>query len=210
MGGGNHRDPIPMPDESSMDLDVVRSNSELHPADSDVSQFEEEGSVGVVVVHHLVTAMLVVMALALGTWGYLTFRKASFFELPNRQVSPFERSAVDAQVDRFHFALDVYFDLYNKYPASLDELVDEGLLQSSDLRYPPGSSTILYRRSADTYQIIVERKFVKTMNPDGSETVQVPAPEPTGGDAEQLDDSETSEPDPAAEDAPEHEATTEE
>jgi hypothetical protein len=152
-----------------MDLDVVRSNSELHPADADVSDFEDGGTVGVVVVHHLVTAMLVAMALALGTWGYLTFRNASFFELPDRRTSPFERSAVDAQVDRFHFALDVYFALYSKYPASLEEVVDEGLLDSTDLNYPPGSSTILYRRTGDTYQIVVEREFVKGAEDESAE-----------------------------------------
>lgn len=163
MSDKKHRAPIPMPSESSYESDVVRSNSELHAATTKTSDYQPGTGMGAVVVHHLVTALLVAMALALGTWGYLTFKNASLFQRSDsRQSSPFEHHAVDAQVDRLHFALAVYHSLYEKHPADLEALVDEGLLFSSDLNYPPGSSTILYQRVGETYEITVERTVITT------------------------------------------------
>jgi hypothetical protein len=66
------------------------------------------------------------------------------------------------------------------------------LLDSADLRYPPGSSTILYQRSGDTYQIVVEREFVKASAAAG-EAKPDPNEAPSNGAPSRAPDDESSE-----------------
>lgn len=146
-----HRDPIPIPDDD-VELDIRRDNRETDPDP------EEDGTgkhgVGSVVLHHTVTAVLVAIVLATGLWSYYQFRRTSFFALTSEaERSAFEVYAVDAQRDRIDFSLDVYAKLYDEYPSSLESLVDEGLLQESDLFYPVGERRFSYQRLGRSYEL---------------------------------------------------------
>lgn len=113
--------------------------------------------VGAVVLHHTVTVLMLVLILAMGVWGYLTFRKTSFFQKPDAQVSTrTEAYALRAQVRRIRVALRVYFRLDGRYPSNLTELVDRGLLLPSDLYYPSGKGRYAYQRTASGFQLELE------------------------------------------------------
>lgn len=158
---GKHRAPIEMPKDDGKPFSIDRDD--LAPATGDASKYHPDGGMRAAVVHHVVTAFLIAMVLAIGTWGYLTFKDAKRPE-PGKfsfDAPIFEVAAGDAQLDRFRFALAVYFRLYEKYPPELDALVDEGLLSSKDLNYPRGSSSIVYKRTGDSYQLAIERTIVR-------------------------------------------------
>lgn len=148
--------PIPMSNDSSP-LEVVHENHELFPADANVDEFESGGGAGAVVVHHAITVILVLMCLALATWAYLTFKNASFFVANGEQQRTLEPFVVEAQTDRIKVALDVFYRLNDKYPARLEELVTEGILDGTDPLYPPSETTsIVYRKSGATYELLVQ------------------------------------------------------
>ena len=112
---------------------------------------------GAVVLHHTVTALMLVLIIALGVWAYLTFRKTSFFHAPDAEVgSRTESYALAAQNQRIRFALRVYFRLDGRYPAALDELVERGLLLPSDLFYPSGTGSFDYKRTASGYTLEIQ------------------------------------------------------
>ncbi len=116
-----------------------------------------KGALGAVVLHHTVTALMLVLILALGVWAYLTFRKTSFFQPPDaRAHTRVDAYALLAQRQRIRFALGVYFRLDGRYPRSLDELVQRGLLLPSDLYYPAGEGHFRYRRTASGYALEIE------------------------------------------------------
>jgi len=168
MSNKRHRDPIPLPDDSGRELDIVRENTELNPPDADVGQFESGPGLGAVVVHHTVTALLLILLVALGTWSYLTFRGTSFLDMPDaKERATFETFAVDSQVQRIRFALEVYDRLYEKYPATLETLVDEGLLQPDDVYYPPGDVRYVYQRVGNDYRLAVTREEVSDADDKG-------------------------------------------
>lgn len=189
MGGGGrrHRDPIPMPGNDERPFEIDRDQGVLQPPGGDASDFQPGGGVGAVVVHHLVTAALLVLTLALGTWGYLTFRDVTRDDLTRPRARPLEHEALAAQAQRLHFALSVYHALRDTYPPSLEGLVDEGLLQTRDLEYPPGPSSIVYQRIGDTYQLVIEKTVVMAPDdvdvpreatpPDGAPPADSSAPE---------------------------------
>ncbi len=147
-----HRDPIPVPDDDDdFELDIRRDNREIEPDEAEVSG---KHGVGAVVLHHTVTAVLVAVVVVTGLWTYHQFRRTSFFTLTTQaDRSAFEVYAVDAQRDRITFALAVYQKLFDEYPSSLETLVDEGLLQESDLFYPLGARHFSYQRMGRSYQL---------------------------------------------------------
>ena len=150
------RPPIPMPNDSSP-LDVIHDNHELFPADANIEEFEEGSGAGAVVVHHAITAILVVMCLGLATWAYLTFKKASFFEPSTENQRTIEPFVVQAQVDRIRVAIDVYYKLFDKYPNALEELVVAGILDATDPLYPPSpTSSIVYRKTGPSYELLIQ------------------------------------------------------
>lgn len=126
------------------------------PTDDSPAEATEDGGLGAVVLHHTVTALLLVLVVALGVWAYLTFRKSNFFEPPDPDaVTEVQSFALEAQMNRIRFALGVYYRLDGRYPADLSDLVERGLLLSSDLYYPAGASALSYRRTASGY--VLER-----------------------------------------------------
>lgn len=142
-----------MPDED-VELDIRRDNRDLDPEPGEPGNGPGKNGVGAVVLHHAVTAVLLAIVLATGLWSYHQFRRSSFFTLTSEaDRSVFEVYAVDAQRDRIGFALDVYQKLYDEYPSSLETLVDEGLLQESDLFYPVGERRFSYQRMGRAFQL---------------------------------------------------------
>lgn len=129
-----------------------------HPAKKgakkDAKEGDSGGGLGAVVLHHTVTAVMLALIIALGVWAYLTFRNTSFFQSPDARVdSRVESYALEAQLQRIHFALSVYFRLDGRYPADLAEVVERGLLLRSDLYYPSGRDRIAYGRTATGYTL---------------------------------------------------------
>lgn len=186
MGGGGkrHRDPIPMPGNDERPFEIDRDQGVLQPPTADTSAYQPGTGMGAVVVHHLVTAALLVLMLALGTWGYLTFKDVTASDLGRTRTRPLEHEAIAAQAQRLHFALSVFHALRGTYPPSLEGLVDEGLLQTSDLEYPPGPSSIVYQRIGDTYQLVIEKTVVMAPNDvdvprDGTRPSDAPSADPS-------------------------------
>lgn len=131
--------------------------TERPPSDEQSSEGHEAdqgGALGAVVLHHTVTALMLVLILALSVWAYLTFRQASFFHAPDdRADSRVETYVLESQLQRVEFALAVYFRLEARYPSNLDQLVSRGLLLESDLFYPSGPDRLAYERTADGYSL---------------------------------------------------------
>lgn len=115
---------------------------------------ETRSALGAVVLHHTVTAVMLVLILAIGVWAYLTFRNTSFFQAPDEQADTrTETYLLEAQLQRVEFALGVYFRLQERYPSDLSQLVDRGLLRESDLYYPSGRDRLVYSRTAGGYEL---------------------------------------------------------
>lgn len=124
--------------------------TEISPTDTRRSRM------GAVVLHHSVTALMIMLIIALAVWCYLSFRSTDFFQAPDRD-SRIGAYVEGAQKDRVHFALDVFFSLDGHYPLSLDELVERNLLAPSDLYYPAKTTgtaeTFTYERTHKKYTL---------------------------------------------------------
>ncbi len=155
-----HPEPIEIPDEP-VELDIRHGNDELlpgpsHPGGADEAVPSGKNGVGAVVVHHSISVVLLVLITAIGTWAFLTYRHTGLVTRADRQAPSFYQPyAVDAQQQRLAFALEVYQRLNDRYPSDLASLVDAGLLQASDLHYPPGRTQIQYRRTSSEYRLDV-------------------------------------------------------
>ncbi len=158
------RGPIEVPDDILGDSGDDFSSQVLDTAD----YHQGSSGMGAVVVNHLVTAMLIAMGLALGVWGYLTFKNAEAGTLVRPGDRPFEREAVEAQLQRIDFAVQTYHVLYGDFPKDANSLVEEGLLEPDDLRYPPGPVFVDYEKSGDVYELVVQRPATEDEN-SGSE-----------------------------------------
>lgn len=145
-------EPIPLDGDFQIDRDGFSANAdEYHPP------------MRTAVVHHVVTAFLVAMVLSVGTWTYLTFRSSELFDAGFKLKSPlYAEPAAAAQLRRYQFALEVYFKLHEKYPPTLEDLVDARLLEASDLNYPPDKAAqFTYERVGDNYRLTLERTTVQ-------------------------------------------------
>ena len=144
--------PISVPIEMPDDLPIIRDNSELlFP--QDVVATKSSKGVGAVVVHHVVTFLQILMVLGLGAWSYVTYKNTALFEAPEPgQRNALEPYVVDAQVQRIEQALRVYEALNEKFPVTLDVLVEDGLLEPSDLDYP-ASSVYRYQRFGESFKL---------------------------------------------------------
>lgn len=138
--------------ETDEQYEIIHDSSELNQG-SEV--FVPSEKTGTVVIHHVVTIVLIVACFAIGTWAYLTFKSTSFF-VPVKAGS--EKSLqpymVKAQSDRLHKAINVYFIMNDKFPASLDDVVAEKILSPTDPFYPPNSE-FRYEKLANTYSLEV-------------------------------------------------------
>lgn len=126
--------------------------------------------VGAVVLHHTVTALMIILILSLGIWSYLSFRNTGFFQQPDLSESfRLEDHAAAAQKQRLEFALEVFQRLDGRYPMNLEELVERNLILPSDLGYPPSpgdqKARFIYRRDADTYTLTWTRSAEETAPP---------------------------------------------
>ena len=112
---------------------------------------------GAVVLHHTVTAFMLALMLAIGVWAYLTFRDTSFFQSADESAtSRVSYHAAVAQKHRIESALEVHVRLHEKYPPSLDILVERGLLLESDLYYPSDAFEYDYKRVGDGYTLDIK------------------------------------------------------
>jgi hypothetical protein len=144
--------PISVPIEMPDDLPIIRDNSELMFSQEEVVKKSSKG-VGAVVVHHVVTFLQILMVLALGAWSYVTYKNTELFVAPEPgQRNALEPYLVDAQIQRLDQALRVYEALNEKFPVTLDVLVEEGLLEPSDLDYP-ASSIYRYQRFGEGFKL---------------------------------------------------------
>lgn len=115
---------------------------------------DKSRGLGAVVLHHTVTALMLALMIGIGVWSYLTFRETSFFQAADESAtSRVTYFAAEAQVERIHTALDTFLRLNGQYPASLDVLVEHGLLLESDLYYPAGKYEYEYERSGDSFTL---------------------------------------------------------
>ncbi len=100
-------------------------------------EHREPNALGALILHHTVTALLLVGALALGIWGYLTYSKGGFTyaQAPTAQ-SATQRYLIASQERRLTLAAQTYRTIHQSPPLTLDVLVEDGLLDASDLTYP--------------------------------------------------------------------------
>lgn len=144
--------PIDIPFEMPDDLPIVQDNQELMFTEEEVKTAGKNG-VGAVVVHHVVTFLQVVLSLGLLAWSYVTFKSASFLDKTAAATShELEAYVVESQMQRIDQALRVYEALNEKYPVTLEILVEEGYLVASDLRYPRGAS-YSYQRFGEGFKL---------------------------------------------------------
>lgn len=144
--------PIDIPFEMPDDLPIVQDNQELMLDEQEVKSAGKNG-VGAVVVHHVVTFLQVVLILGLLAWSYVTFKSASFLDKSASQTShELESYVIEGQMQRIDQALRVYEALNEKFPVTLELLVEEGYLAPSDLRYPRGAS-YSYQRFGEGFKL---------------------------------------------------------
>jgi hypothetical protein len=122
------------------------------------------------VIHHVITLALVIGALSLSVWGYLTFRKRDFFYDAGGQVSPLEQQLERSQRQRISLAIKTYYQIHNNWPLTLDQLVEQGLLEPADLRYP--SPKITY-----TFEVKDGRPVLEVRREDQAGQAAAPAPQ---------------------------------
>lgn len=136
-------EPLPQPTPTP-------TRAENNPTDA------PQRGMGAIVLHHSVTALMIMLIIALAVWSYLSFRNTHFFEAPSQDTRV--GSYVEgAQKQRIHFALDVFYRLDGRYPLTLNELVERNLLEASDLYYPAKSATahppFTYKRTPKKYTL---------------------------------------------------------
>ena len=127
-------------------------------------EISRDGAVGAMILHHTITAVILCSLIAIGVWSYLTFSQTDFFASVDRAEhgAKLEPYLVEAQRQRIASALDVAYGLDNRYPVSLEGLVDAGLLLPADLYYPAGRDRWEYRR--------YDQRYVLTFSASPTET----------------------------------------
>jgi hypothetical protein len=114
-----------------------------------------DGAVGAMIVNHTITVVILASLAALGYWLHANFRPDEFFT----SVDHVERRATlapylaEAQHRRIASALDVHYRLHDRYPATLEGLVEAGLLSHADLFHPAGADRWTYRRHERSYDL---------------------------------------------------------
>lgn len=108
------------------------------------------------VIHHTVTALTIAGILALGVWGYLSYRnnQGFFYEGKVEARSPLDEALIGSQQDRIKLAVRAFFEVHDNYPATLNELVNEGWLTQSDLSYPNGKTSYKMKINAEEVTIL--------------------------------------------------------
>lgn len=124
-------------------------------------QEKAPGALGALILHHTVTAMLIVGGLALGIWGYLTYTKDGFtYAKEPMAQSASQRYLIASQVHRLTLAAHTYQKLHQSPPLTLDILVEEGIIRPDDLSYP--SPKVSYAIHIRGDQLVVTSTLVTT------------------------------------------------
>lgn len=118
------------------------------------SEPRQPGALGALILHHTVTALFLCGALAMGIWGYLTHKKGGFvYAQAPLEESSSKRYLIASQEARIKLAAETYRLIHQTPPIEVSVLVDAGLLQPDDLRYP--SSQVSYELHIDKDQLLV-------------------------------------------------------
>ncbi|MFU8804932.1 MAG: hypothetical protein ACNA8W_14055 [Bradymonadaceae bacterium] len=114
-----------------------------------------DGAVTAMILHHTITLVILSLLIAMGFWSYVTFSTTDFFADVDRMEygSRMEPYLVEAQRQRITAALEVSYRIHDRYPTTLQGLVEAGLLLPSDLYYPAGRTQWEYRRQDQMYQL---------------------------------------------------------
>lgn len=96
------------------------------------------------VLHHLITALTIAGLLALGVWGYLSYRNnEGFFYQGDQEAekpSVLKETLIKSQKQKLALAVGAFYDATDNYPANLEELALEGWIGAADLSYPDGKT----------------------------------------------------------------------
>lgn len=104
---------------------------------------------------HGMTALLIVVALAI---GLLTWMTSDGVEeqgaMTMAQLDPWREALTKSQMGRIQNALGVYRAKNGDYPARLQLLIEDGILEEADLTYPGFEKPYTYRSFEDRYILV--------------------------------------------------------
>jgi hypothetical protein len=109
-------------------------------------------------VFHGLTTFVVASALALFVGVFLTYRGASQEAEWLRPYDARKTALTRAQIQRLTHGLEAYQVANGVYPASLDILVEQGILVADDLSFPGYTGRYVYHPSGDTFILVRPKK----------------------------------------------------
>lgn len=120
---------------------------------------EAAAATALVVVRAAATGLITFAFIAVGTRLYLERSWAPEVEDPTVGAgsTPMERLDGIRRQERLEAALEVFRLRYGRYPVSLDELAQDGLVPASALSSVSSSNPYYYRPSGDTYILFQPR-----------------------------------------------------
>ncbi len=105
-----------------------------------------------ILLHHALTVALLCAVLAVGVYGYLTYKKRGFFYQGAQDTSSADALFITHQRARLRLATQAQQALTDAPPLQLDELREARLIGPSDLSYPsPRVRYTLERRGDSPY-----------------------------------------------------------
>jgi len=132
-----------------------------------VTQEQHTNTLGALILHHTITALLLSGALALGIWGFLTYKKGGFTyaQAPVEKGST-HRYLIASQEAKLKLAAETYTRINQTPPLETSVLVDAGLILEDDLHYP--SHNVTYTLHVDGKDI----KITSSVNIPSTKTTE--------------------------------------
>lgn len=114
-----------------------------------------KSGLGTLLLHHSITALILILLLGLGVWSYLTFLNKDYFATVDHEAfsEHIEPPLIEAQRQRIINAIEVWSLEHSQPPSTLRDLVDQGLLVTADLYSPRGNRAWHYERLPENYQL---------------------------------------------------------
>lgn len=103
---------------------------------------------------HVMTALLIVLALGVGLLGWLTLEPDPDTASAVSTLDPWHEALTKSQMGRIENALGVYRARHGDYPARLGLLCEDGILEEADLTYPGFEKPYTYRSFEDRYLLV--------------------------------------------------------
>lgn len=121
----------------------------------------QPNKVSATILHHAITFVLVAGVLAFGVWGYLSYKNGtSFFDYEESGPSPIRAYHIETQKERLRLAGNTFFRIHDNHATSLNELVQEGLLDPRDLQRPDNS--VRYTMAIENDEVIISADDLAT------------------------------------------------